>query len=212
MLQTRSRGRSLSHGLLRILNGGSAVLMVVSGTALAIMVLLVSFDVFMRTLFSSAITGVAEYVSEWLMPATVLFALAYAERKNEHIRVTIIEDALKGGPQKALQILRQLTTVVVAVVLTWSSYHLALDSLAIRETVPMGTELLAVWPIKVVVLAGWLWLSLQTIANLIVIILPHEVSGITSVADTEPNSSMKRRQGADEGIPAELGAEGGSRA
>ncbi|MCS5478143.1 TRAP transporter small permease [Corynebacterium sp. YIM 101645] len=160
------------------------------------MVLLVSYDVLMRNLFGSAMTGVAEYVSEWLMPATVLFALAYTEHKNEHIRVTIIEDSLKGGPQKALRVMGQLTSVAVALVLTWASFQLAVDSFTIRETVPMGTALLTVWPIKVAVFAGWLWLSVQTIANLIAVFLP------AADAQTHPRT--------DGGNLAEHGNEGGS--
>lgn len=212
MLQTPPQDRAPLRGLLKIINGGSAVLMAVSGVALAIMVLLVSYDVFMRNFFGSAMTGVAEYVSEWLMPATVLFALAYTERKHEHIRVTIIEDAIKDGPQRALRILGQLTSVTVAVVLTWSSYHLALDSLVLRETVPMGTELLAVWPLKVVVFAGWLWLSVQTLANLIVIISPQQSPDPFLAPDPTLSKDADLPQRADQGALAGLGHEGGSRA
>lgn len=172
MLQTQPQRRSPLEAFLKISNGGSSALLTISGLALAVMVLLVSYDVLTRTLFGSAITGVSEYVSEWLMPATVLFALAYTERKKEHIRVSIVEDSIKGSPQKALQILGQLTTVAVVAVLTWSSYHLAIGAFEIRETVPMGTDLLAVWPIKAAVFVGWVWLLVQTIANLIAIIIP----------------------------------------
>ncbi|RSZ63822.1 TRAP transporter small permease [Corynebacterium hylobatis] len=204
MLQVRPQSRSPLSGLLKIVHGGSSALLVVSGVALSIMVLLVSYDVLMRNLLGSAMTGVAEYVSEWLMPATILFALAYTERKNEHIRVTIIEDSIKGGPQKTLRVLGQLTSVAVALVLTWSSYQLALDSFGIRETVPMGTELLAVWPVKVAVFAGWLWLSGQTIANLVAIVIPDHV--------TVPASEADLHQPADEDNLPQPGNEGGPRA
>lgn len=167
MLKTQSPRQSGVSGLLKAINAGSSALLIISGLALTIMVLLVSYDVLMRNLFGSAMTGVNEYVSEWLMPATVLFALAYTERKNEHIRVTIVEDYIQGAPQRTLKILGHLTTLIVAAVLTWSSYHLAVDSLSIRETVPMGTELLAVWPIKILVVVAWFWLLLQIAGNFI---------------------------------------------
>lgn len=196
MLQVSPQSRPSLIGALRAVSGGSAALLVVSGLALTVMVLLVSYDVLMRNLFGSAMTGVAEYVSEWLMPATVLFALAYTENKNEHIRVTIVEDSINSGPRKALRILGQLTTVTVAAVLAWSSYQLAVNSFNLRETVPMGTELLAVWPVKVTVFVGWLWLTAQTIANLVTIISP------ASEADPDPRTDEQRL--------AQLGSEGDS--
>lgn len=178
MLKTQTPRRSATSGLLNVINAGSSALLVLSGVALAIMVLLVSYDVLMRNLFGSAMTGVSEYVSEWLMPATVLFALAYTEHKNEHIRVTIVEDYIRGLPQVALKILAQLTALAVAAVLTWSSYHLAVDSFSIRETVPMGTELLAVWPIKVLIVGAWFWLSIQILGNFI--------AYLTAIRSTSP--------------------------
>lgn len=172
MIQTSHQNRSTNKTISKISGGGSSFLLVFSGIALTIMVLLVTYDVILRNVFGSAMNGVAEYVSEWLMPATILFGLAYTEHKREHIRVTIIEDSINGGPQKALKAFGQLTAVVVSAVLAWSSLQLALGSFDIRETVPMGTDLLPVWPIKLAVFLGWVWLTVQTFSTLISFILP----------------------------------------
>src|SRR5699024_6626453 len=118
MVHTRPRTRPRNRTFSKIAAGGSSFLLFFSSAALGIMVLLVSYDVVLRNLFGSAMQGVSEYVSAWLMPATILFALAYAEHKSEHIQVTIIEDALSGGPQKALRVLGQLTAVLVSAVMT----------------------------------------------------------------------------------------------
>lgn len=176
--QTRPRNRTFS----KIAAGGSSFLLFFSSAALGIMVLLVSYDVVLRNLFGSAMQGVSEYVSAWLMPATILFALAYAEHKSEHIQVTIIEDALSGGPQKALRVLGQLTAVLVSAVMTWSSFQLAMGSFDIQETVAMGTDLLPVWPIKMAVVLGWAWLTVQTLATL--------MSIIVTKGDNSPQTSL----------------------
>ena len=172
MVQTSPQKRSINKTVSKVAGGGSSFLLVFSGIALTVMVLLVTYDVILRNIFGSAMNGVAEYVSEWLMPATILFGLAYAEHKKEHIRVTIIEDSISGGPQKALRAFGQLTAVAVSAVLTWSSLQLALGSFDIRETVPMGTDLLPVWPIKMAVFLGWVWLTVQTFSTLVSIFMP----------------------------------------
>lgn len=150
---------------------GSAFLLLFSCVALTVMVLIVAYDVLLRNFFGSALNGVSEYVSEWLMPATILFALAYTEHKNEHIRVTLVEDSIGPGPQKVLRLVAQLIVVAIAVVLAWSSLQLAIDSFGIHETVPMGTDLLPVWPIKIAVFFGWLWLTIQTFSKFVGILI-----------------------------------------
>ncbi|AGN17752.1 hypothetical protein J433_00820 [Corynebacterium glutamicum MT] len=175
MLPTTTAQKPAIKAVSKISRGGSAFLMFFSGAALAILVLLVTYDVILRNFFGSAMNGVSEYVSEWLMPATILFGLAYAEHKNEHIRVTIVEDAIKGAPRKMLRILGQLTAVLISGVIAWSSLQLAIDAFGVKETVPMGTALLAVWPIKIAVVAGWVWMAVQSCASLINIVFDAEV-------------------------------------
>ncbi|OAV51041.1 TRAP transporter small permease subunit [Enteractinococcus helveticum] len=194
MKQTNMNKKS-GVGNLRLISGkGSAFLLFFSCVALAVMVLLVAYDVLLRNFFGSAMNGVSEYVSEWLMPATVLFALAYTEYKDEHIRVTLIEDAMPRGPEAALKFMGQLTVVAISAVLTWSSLQLAIDSFGIREAVPMGTDFLPVWPIKVAVFFGWVWLTVQTFSKLVGLLVhpPQEepagevdtVVGCESVGDS----------------------------
>lgn len=167
MIPTTTVQRPVINAVSTISRGGSTFLLFFSGLALALLVLLVTYDVILRNFFGSAMNGVSEYVSEWLMPATILFGLAFAEHKNEHIRVTIVEDAITGAPQKTLRILGQLTVVLISAVMVWSSLQLAIESFDIKETVPMGTALLSVWPIKIAVVAGWVWLTVQCCVSLI---------------------------------------------
>lgn len=158
--------------ILSLIGKTSAALLTVSGAALVTLVMLVIGDVLLRNFSSTAITGVAEYVSEWMMPLTVLFALAYTEWKNEHIRVTLVEDSLGERPKQLFAGLGQLVACGVAAILAWSSIQLAIDSTAIRETVPMGSGALEVWPIKLIIAVAWVWMALQTLARLMIIAFP----------------------------------------
>lgn len=159
--------------VLGAINRGSSVLMAVSGTALVIMLGLVASDVLLRNLFGVAVTGVSEYVSQWMMPATILFAMAFTERKKDHIRVTIVEDSMMDRPQQVFAVLGQSLAVIVSVILAWGSLNLSIESMDLRETVPMGTGELAVWPIKLIIVAAWIWMAVQAFANLMTIMFPR---------------------------------------
>ena len=172
MTKTIPRRPRSARNILNAIGAGSSALLTVSGIALMAMVLIVAGDVLLRNVFGVAVTGAAEYVSQWMMPATVLFALAFTEWKNDHIRVTIVEDSLRGGPRQVLAGLGQLVSVIISAILAWSSLELAISSTTIGETVPMGTGVLAVWPIKLIIVAAWIWMTAQTLAHLVAIVFP----------------------------------------
>lgn len=153
---------------------GSRALLVVSSVALVAMMVLVALDVVLRNTVGTALVGVTEYVSGWMMPLTVLFAMAITERRNEHMRVTLVEDGLSGRPWKVQVVGAQVLVVVISAVMTWSSVLLAVDSAAMREAVPMGSGLLAVWPIKVAIVVAWAWLTVQSLARLLQLALTDE--------------------------------------
>jgi TRAP-type mannitol/chloroaromatic compound transport system permease small subunit len=177
--------------VLEAINRGSSVLMVISGIALVIMLGLIASDVFLRNIFGVAVTGVAEYVSQWMMPATILFAMAFTERKKDHIRVTIVEDSLMGRPQQVFAAMGQSLAVIISVILAWGSLNLSIESMGIRETVPMGTGELAVWPIKLIIVAAWIWVAVQAFANLMTIMFPRWTGESSAGEQADGNLKME---------------------
>lgn len=172
MKTTKTHARTPFGRLMRAFSTGSAVLMAVAGVALISMVLVVSADVALRNLFGVAVTGVAEVVAQWLMPTTILFALAYAEHRSEHIRVTVVQEGMQGPPRLAVAVMGQVFAVAIAVIMAIGSIELAMHSMGIRETVPMGTGQLAIWPIKAAIVPAWIWLALQSAAVLLGTLFP----------------------------------------
>lgn len=177
--------------VLGAINRGSSVLMAVSGIALVIMLGLVASDVLLRNLFGVAVTGVSEYVSQWMMPATILFAMAFTERKKDHIRVTIVEDSMMDRPQQVFAVLGQSLAVIVSVILAWGSLNLSIESMDLRETVPMGTGELAVWPIKLIIVAAWIWMAVQAFANLMTIMFPRWAAEPATDEQSDGNLKME---------------------
>ena len=101
----------------------SKFFMIISGFALIILTLLVSYDVIMRKLFSGGSIALQEL--EWhLYDIIFLFAIAYTLAKNKHVRVDIFYDKFPFKMQKIINIIALIAFVV------------PLSTLIILETLP----------------------------------------------------------------------------
>ncbi|MEV7646873.1 TRAP transporter small permease subunit [Arthrobacter sp. NPDC089319] len=188
-MKTPTRPLSWASAYVTLVGRGSGALNVLSGLALAAMMILVALDVTLRNTMGTALTGSVEYTSQWMMPLIVLFALAYTEKSGEHIRVTIVEDGLRGKSQLILALFGQICTFALALVLAVTSWGVAADSIAIGETVPMGTGALIIWPIKALIVLAWIWFAAQAFANVLLRLLP---SISTAERDSLPGTRLEK--------------------
>ncbi len=89
------------------------ILSIISGTVLFFMMLLTVLDVFLRYAFNSPLLGVHE-ITEFMMVTFVFFSLAYAEVKEDHIRVEFVMDRL---PEKFRKITGKIVLIVEIILL-----------------------------------------------------------------------------------------------
>lgn len=73
------------------------------------------------------VPGVDAYAG-YMMAAAAFLSLAYTLKKGEHIRVTLILNALKGGWRKGLELWSLGAAGFLAVLFAWYSCKLAYDS------------------------------------------------------------------------------------
>ena len=89
----------------------SKFFMIISGLALIVLTLLVSYDVITRKLFSGGSIALQEL--EWhLYDIIFLFAIAYTLAKNKHVRVDIFYDKFPFKMQKIINIIALIAFVV----------------------------------------------------------------------------------------------------
>ncbi len=89
----------------------SKFFMIISGLALFILTLLVSYDVIMRKLFSGGSIAMQEL--EWhLYDIIFLFGIAYTLSKNKHVRVDIFYDKFPFKLQKFINIIALIAFIV----------------------------------------------------------------------------------------------------
>ena len=109
--------------LLNFLYDGSAVLAAIAMVALLIAVLLSILSRQMNFLIS----GIDAYAG-YLMAAAGFLSLAHTLKRGEHIRVTLIINALKGKSQKSLEIIALTLGALLAILFAYYSVRLAFQS------------------------------------------------------------------------------------
>jgi len=89
----------------------SKFFMLISGFALIILTLIVTYDVIMRKLFSAGSIALQEL--EWhLYDVVFLFAIAYTLSKDKHVRVDILYDKFPFRVKKIINILSLIIFII----------------------------------------------------------------------------------------------------
>jgi len=138
---------------------------VISGALIMAMMIIMVGDVVLRRL-NSAFPFAIEFVS-MLLVFVVFLAMAESEEVGAHVRVNVVVSRL---PQKAADILyifASLAGLAFFGLMGWRTMYLSLIAMRIGEYLPTATWLL-VWPVKLVVSLGCLWIGLQFLSNIIV--------------------------------------------
>lgn len=149
---------------IRIIDRLSRIAAVCAALALAFLSVNVIVDVIGRTLFRHPFAGTLELTSYWWMPALVVLSFGYAEYLQEHIKVTLVLDAL---PRRFRQIVEGTIALLGAVLLLAVAYFTLLDALHSLDIQQASNSKppIAIWPFKFVAVAGAVLIALQLAAT-----------------------------------------------
>jgi len=132
--------------------------------ALILLAANVFFDVIGRAFFKSPLPGTLEMTAQWWMPLLTLLAFAYTEKRQEHIKVTILLDTLPVRMRQWVEGCFGLIATGLLVGLAWHAWHEAMDSFGYMETTS-SLPPIAIWPFKFVAVIGVAALALQSAAT-----------------------------------------------
>ncbi|MBP1048467.1 TRAP transporter small permease [Enterococcus sp. BWM-S5] len=114
---------------------------------LAIMILVVLYQVFTRTVLNSPNTVTEELVRFGLVWLSML-ASAYVVGKRSHLAVTMLSDNLSGKNKRLLEIVVQVLFLVFAAVIMvfggWKAVTVTMGQISPSLSIPMGYVYLAV--------------------------------------------------------------------
>jgi len=144
----------------------SVVLAALAGIATALMMANVIADVIGREFFNHPLPGTLDLTQYVWMPSLVALGLGYALLRGEHIRESLLTGPTGERTQRGVEIVGMVFTLVVVGLFIWFGFEKAQASIASGESA-IGTEWLAIWPYRLVLLVGLSGLFLQSLAQLV---------------------------------------------
>jgi TRAP-type mannitol/chloroaromatic compound transport system permease small subunit len=134
-----------------------------SWLALAI-VLLMATNVVLRYLFSYGSVWAQEL--EWhLLAPLILFGIAYALQKGEHVRVDVAYTHFTAKNKERVNLLAAMLCLAISVIVIWLSIHYVQQSYVIGETSSDPGGLTHRWVLKALIPIGFVLLLLQSAAE-----------------------------------------------
>lgn len=161
--RTKSAGRKLP-AVIRLIDRLSDIFAFGASAALVLLVLNVFVDVIGRAFFSTPFSGTLEMTENWWMPTLTLLAFAFTERRQEHIKVTILLDALPLRMRQIVEGAFGILATTLLAALTFYTMVSALESTEVQQTTA-GTPPIAIWPFKLIAIVGVGLLTLQLAAT-----------------------------------------------
>jgi len=136
-----------------------------SWLALAI-VLVMATNVVLRYLFSVGTVWSQEL--EWhLLSPLILFGIAFALLKGEHVRVDVAYAHFTPRNKERVNLLSALLCLAISVIVIWLSLKYVQQSFAIDERSPDPGGLTHRWILKALIPLGFALLVLQSVAEVV---------------------------------------------
>lgn len=160
-------------------------------------VLISAGNALVRKLFNVSSNGLLE-LQWYLFSATFMLAAGYVLLKDEHIRVDVISGRLRRRTRQIIDlVMHVLVLMPFAVTMIWLSWPDAVDAYVTGE-MSSNSDGLILWPVKVLIPAGFLLLLLQAVSQTIK--LAASLSGhLPPEAVTEPAAGRSAHAGSEGG-------------
>lgn len=123
--------------------------------AVAIMMLHIVIDVFVRSVFKLQFEGTLETVSNWYMVATVFLPFALVQLSGQHLRAEIFTERFGPGTQRWIRMLGALATLLFAAAIVWYAAGDAYAATLREDRVELTRGFLYIWPTRWLVVVGF---------------------------------------------------------
>jgi len=128
-------------------------------------VLLMAVNVALRYLFS--IGSVWSQELEWhLLSPLILFGIAYALQKGEHVRVDVVYSHFSARNKERVNLLSAVLCLAISLIVIWLSLQYVQQSFVIDEKSADPGGLTHRWLLKALIPAGFAMLVLQSAAEI----------------------------------------------
>lgn len=136
-----------------------------SWLAMAIVVLMAT-NVVLRYLFSYGSVWAQEL--EWhLLAPLILFGIAYALLKGEHVRVDVFYARFSAKSKERVNLASALLCLAISLIIVYLSIHYVQQAYVIDEKSPDPGGLTHRWVLKALIPLGFMLLALQSVAEIV---------------------------------------------
>lgn len=149
----------------RVIDTINRVLFSVAAAAIVLLMIQVILDVCGRYFFNRPIAGTLELVTYWWMPIIVFLSLGWAQRRGEHISVTLLTETLSDRLAKIVWTIGDVFGLAVIAMLIVFASEGAGRATAVHEAA-LGTATVLIWPMKIVAVIGLISYFLQVVVTL----------------------------------------------
>ncbi|MBI4191758.1 MAG: TRAP transporter small permease [Betaproteobacteria bacterium] len=191
------------HALSRVLEALELVGIWVSGVALAVVTLVITYQVFARYVLRSPISWFYD-ISEWTMAGIVFLGAAYTLRMRRHVRVEFLEEHLPRKLAAGLRIVTSLLALVYFLVMIWFGWQTTSQAYQ-RNFTSSNPPFLPSFPALLVLPLGGLLVCLRLIVNILndlEVLVEHESPGTVHLSALGGSQASR----ANEGEPVEAGS------
>jgi len=131
---------------------------------LLFMMLLTTSDVIGRDLLTRPITGAFE-IAQYMLVTIVVFGIAYAQQRGQHVRVEFFTDKLPVRVQLALDIIFTFMAFVFFSLLAWQGWELGFTAIRLKT----ASDLLSIpsYPFVFLVAIGAFLMTLELLIKLV---------------------------------------------
>ena len=150
--------------LVRAIDRLANIFAVGAAAGVVLLVLNVFIDVTGRKLFGTPFPGTLEHTANWWMPMLALLSFAFTERRQEHIKVTILLDALPIRMRQIVEGVFGLMATLLLIAVTYYTWRDAMQSYGYGE-VTSSVPPVSIWQFKFVAVAGVAMMALQSAAT-----------------------------------------------
>ncbi len=153
---------ALIYRAIRLLTDAAAA---VAAASVLVMLALVSYSVAMRYLLNAPKPWVDEMVG-FLLVGSVMFAVAEALRRGEHISIDLLTDKLGPRARRAAAVFSLLAVLVTAAALAWEGW----ETVAFARMLGLMTDgyvTLPLWTLQLMLPIGGVLLLLACLAELL---------------------------------------------
>ena len=131
-----------------------------------VIVLLMATNVVLRYLFSYGSVWAQEL--EWhLLAPLILFGIAYALLKGEHVRVDVLYAGFTERNKERVNLVSAVLCLAISVIVVYVSIHYVQQAYVINEQSADPGGLTHRWVLKAMIPAGFVLVALQSVAEIV---------------------------------------------